>query len=292
MDGFCGNLSRVDLGGESRADGFFDGLRCDVVFLVIGDLFFASAIGLVDGALHGGGHLVGVENDFCVHVSGGSANHLDERGFAAEEAFLVGVEDAAERDFGEVESFAQEVDTDEDVEFAGAQAIDDFDAFEGVDFAVEVFAEQSFFLEVGGEVFGEPFGEGGDEDAFACGGALDGALEQVGDLSSCRQDVDGGIDESCGADDLLDNFAFCFFEFVGSGGGGEEDDARPEVFEFLEAEWSVVEARRQAEAMLDEGGFSTSVAGVHGSDLWDADVGFVDDEEEVVGEVIDEGVGS
>ena len=46
---------------------------------------------------------------------------LDERAGGAQEAFLVGVEDCDERDFGQVEPFAQQVDADEHVELAFAQ---------------------------------------------------------------------------------------------------------------------------------------------------------------------------
>ncbi len=41
------------------------------------------------------------------------ADRLDQRGAAAEEALLVGVEDRDERDLGQVEALAEEVDADE-----------------------------------------------------------------------------------------------------------------------------------------------------------------------------------
>ncbi len=69
---------------------------------------------------------VGVEEDLGVHVAGAAADHLDQGGFAAEEALLVGVEDGDQRDFGQVESFAEEVDADEDVEGAFAEFAEDF----------------------------------------------------------------------------------------------------------------------------------------------------------------------
>ena len=80
-----------------RAD---DGRGGDAVFFVVGFLFFAAAVGLVDGALHGVGHLVGVEDGAAFEVAGGSADGLDEGALGAEEAFLVGVEDGDEGDFG------------------------------------------------------------------------------------------------------------------------------------------------------------------------------------------------
>jgi hypothetical protein len=52
-------------------------------------------------------------------MAGGAADGLDEgAGGTAEEAFFIGIEDGDERDLREIETFAQEVDADEDVVLA------------------------------------------------------------------------------------------------------------------------------------------------------------------------------
>ena len=53
----------------------------------------------------------------------------------AQEPFLVGVEDRDQRDLGQVEPLAQQVDPDQHVELAAAQVADDLDALEGLDVA-------------------------------------------------------------------------------------------------------------------------------------------------------------
>jgi hypothetical protein len=78
-------------------------------------------------------------------VAGGAADGLDERALGAEEAFLVGVEDGDERDLGEVEAFAEQVDADEDVVLAFAEVAEEFDAFEGFDLGVHVAAADAYF---------------------------------------------------------------------------------------------------------------------------------------------------
>ena len=136
------------------------------LFVVVELLLFAATIGFVDGALHGVGHLVGVEDGAAFDVAGGAADGLDERALAAEEAFLVGVEDGDERDFGQIEAFAEEVDADEDVELAAAEVAEDVDAVEGFDLGVQVAAADADLGVVVGEIFGHALGEGGDEDAL------------------------------------------------------------------------------------------------------------------------------
>ena len=138
----CGARAR-DLGLEREevahvGDALADGLRRDAVLLVVGDLDRPAAVGLVDRLLHGRRLLVGVHDHAALHVAGGAADRLDQRGLAAEEALLVGVEDRHERDLGQVEALAQQVHADEHVVLAEAQVADDLDPLERVDLGVQV----------------------------------------------------------------------------------------------------------------------------------------------------------
>ena len=165
--------------GELHIDGFDDGLRRDVVFAVVGFLLGAAAVGFADGLAHGVGHTVGVENGAAFEMARAAAHGLNQRRGAAEIAFLVGVENRDERNFGKIEAFAEEVDADEHIEFAAAQIAQDADALERFDFRVQVAAANADFGEIFGEIFGHAFGERGDEDALVALGADANLLEQI-----------------------------------------------------------------------------------------------------------------
>jgi hypothetical protein len=107
---------------------------------------------------------------------------LDEGAHGAKEAFLVGVEDGYERELGEVEAFAEEIDADEDVVLAAAEVAEEADAFEDFDLGVHVAGADADFAVVAGDVFGHAFGEGGDQDALVVGGAVADLGEEVVDL--------------------------------------------------------------------------------------------------------------
>ena len=79
--------------------------------------------------------LVGVHQHAAVDVARRAADRLDQRRLAAQEAFLVGVEDRDERHLRQVEPLAEEVDADEHVVVAEPQLADDLDALERVDLA-------------------------------------------------------------------------------------------------------------------------------------------------------------
>ena len=59
--------------------------------------------------------------------------------------------------------------------------------------------------------------------------------------------------------------------------------------ELVEGQRPVVEGRGQAEAVLDERLLARAVAGIHAPDLRDGDVGLVDEDEGILGQVVHEG---
>ena len=109
---------------------------------------------------------VGEKHDLAIDVARGAAGGLDQRGLAAEKAFLVGIEDADERDFRQIEAFAEEIDADENVELGRAQPAQDLHPLDGVDVAVQVAHFQADIAQVIGQIFGGAFCQGGDEDAL------------------------------------------------------------------------------------------------------------------------------
>ena len=57
--------------------------------------------------------------------------------------------------------------------------------------------------------------------------------------------------------------------------------------EFIEVHGAVVESGGKTEAVVYEGEFSSAVTIIHAADLWESDVGFVDDGDEFFGEVVE-----
>ena len=107
-------------------DAFRRDAVCGVVFL----LLLAPAAGFRHGAFHRAGDAVGIEDDAAVDIARGAADGLDQARLAAQEAFLVGVEDGDQRAFGNVEALAQQVDADQRVEGAEPKVADDLDALD------------------------------------------------------------------------------------------------------------------------------------------------------------------
>ena len=81
---------------------------------------------------------LGIADDPAGDVAGGAADGLDEAGAAAQKTLLIRVEDAHQRDLGQIKTFAQQVDADQALSLALAQGIEHRDALDGVNVAMEV----------------------------------------------------------------------------------------------------------------------------------------------------------
>src|SRR5690606_25413899 len=192
-------IDAVDNVGDRTADAF----RRDAVGLVPGGLFFAAAVRLRYRALHRSGDLVGVKNDAAVDIARGAADRLDQRRLAAQEAFLVGVEDRYQRTFGNVETLAQEVDSDQHVERAEAQVANDLDALDGVDVRMHVAHAHALFMQILGQVFGHALGENRGKRAIALSGGGAYLAQQIVDLRAGGADHDLRVDQTCRTNYLL-----------------------------------------------------------------------------------------
>ncbi len=243
-----------------------------------GALDGAAAIGLVDGLLHGVGDAVGVEDGAAFEMARGAAHGLDERAGRAQKAFLVGIENGDERNFRQVEAFAQQIDADERVVLALAQAGEQLHALQRFDLRVHVAAAHADLGVVAGEVFGHALGERGDEHALVAFGAVANLGEQIVDLAFDGADFDLGIDEAGGADDLLDDDAGGLGELVRAGRGGDVDGLVDAVLELLELERAVVARGGQAETVVDEVLLAALVAVPHAVHLRNGGVALVDEE--------------
>ena len=258
------------------------------MFFVVCRLLGTSPLGLVDGLAHRVGDAVAVEDRLAVGITCGPPHRLDQRTFGAQEAFLVGVEDRHQRHLGNIQPLAQQVDTDQHVELAQAQVADDLDPLHRVDVRVQVAHLDVVFVEILGQVFRHPLGQGGDQHPLAHGGAQTDLRQQVVHLGRGRTHLDLGIQQAGGTYHLLHHLAGVL-GLVGTRRGRDEDGLGRDPLPLLELHRTVVQGRRQAETVLDQGLLARAVAAVHAAHLGHTDVGLVDEQQRVGGQVVEEG---
>ena len=177
----------------------------------------------------------------------------------------------------------------EDVVLAQPQVANDLDSLQGVHLGVQVADPDPVLEQVRGQVLGHLLGQGGDQNPLLhLGPALD-LVHQVVDLVARLAHLDLGVDDPGRADDLLHG-ASGLGLLEGSGGSGDHHQLLDALEELVELQRPVVDRRRQPEAVVDQRLLARAVTLVHAADLGNRLVGFVDEDDEVVGEVVDQRV--
>ncbi len=259
------------------------------MLLVVRLLDLPAAVGLVDGLLHRRGDPVRVHVDLAGDVAGRAADGLDQRGAGAQKALLVRVQDRHQRHLGQVQALTEQVDAHQHVVLAGPQLAQQLDPAQRVDVAVQVPDPDVQAEHVVGEVLGHLLGERGDQDPLVLLHPLADLVHQVVDLALGRLDDHLGVDQAGRADDLLDRVVVAG-ELELPRGRRQVDGLADPLQELLPLQRAVVHRRGQPEAVLDQGPLARGVALVHGADLRHGDVRLVDDQEEVLREVVEQGV--
>jgi hypothetical protein len=103
--------------------------------------------------------MVRIQNDLAFDIARRPPDGLDQRRFGTQEPFLVGVENGDQRAFGNVETFAQEIDSDQHVERAQPEIAHDLDAFQSLDVRMHIPHAQAVFVQIFGQVLSHALGE-------------------------------------------------------------------------------------------------------------------------------------
>ena len=153
---------------------------------------------------------------------------------------------------------------------------------------VHVAHANALLVQIFGEVFRHPLCQHGDEAAIA--GLRGGAdlADEIVHLRARRADIHGRIDQSGGADHLLDEHAAAFVQLPGRWGRRHRDRLRAHHVPFLEAQRAVVHAGGQPEAVFGERRLAAEVAAEHAADLRDGDVAFVGEHQRIVGDIFEQ----
>ena len=231
--------------------------------------------------MNAAGHHVGVKNHLAVHVPRRATGRLDQTRRAAQITFLVGIEDGDERYFGQVQSFAEQIDPDQHVEVAFAQGAQYFDPFDGVNLAVQVSHVDADVAQVIGQLLGRAFGERGDEDPLLPFHAFARFFDQVVDLAAKRFDRDPGIDQAGRAHHQFSHPAARPFDLAFARRRAHIDGLLLKLLKLLETQRAIVQRARQPKAVFHQNFFARNVAGVHAAQLRNRGVRFVDHQQVV-----------
>ncbi|MBA7674690.1 hypothetical protein ES703_82911 [subsurface metagenome] len=139
--------------------------------------------------------------------------------------------------------------------------------------------------QVVGKLFRHPLGQGSHQAAFAFVHPLFNLVEQVVNLTLSRLDFNSRLEQPGRTDKLLHHLLVMLF-FVGSRCCRGVDSLFDPRLELVKTERAIIQRRRQAEAVVHQGLLAGAVTVEHAIKLGDGHVRFVDDQQEIIREVV------
>ena len=237
-----------------------DRFRGDAVGLVVGELLFAATVCFVDRTFHAAGHAIGIEDHPTIDVARSAADRLDQRRFGAQEAFLVGIEDAHQPAFGNIKPLAQQIDADQHVVHAEPQVADKLDALQRLDIGMHVADLQPGLMHELGQILRHALGQRGDEGAVAGLRGLAAFVDAILHLILDRTDFDRRIDQAGRANHLFGEHAAGLRHLPVAGRRRDIGGLRAHRFPFVEAQRPIVDRGREPETIFRQRQFAAVIA--------------------------------
>ena len=153
---------------------------------------------------------------------------------------------------------------------------------------MQILHANSNLAQIVGQVFRRALGQRGHQHALLLRSPGATLLNQIVDLALERLDRDDRIDQPGRADNLLGNNRAAT-QLVRPRRGGNKRALIDQCLKFRVVQRSVVERRRQTEAVIHQRVLARTIARVHPADLRHRDVRFVDDQQVILRKKIDQG---
>ena len=197
---------------------FDDAARRNAVLQVMGHLARAPPLGLADGARHRVGNAIGVQNSPAMQIACGPADGLDKRALAPQKAFFIRIQNRYQRDFGQVNAFAQQVDAYQHIKSAQAQIAQYFHPLHRVHVAVQVAHFHAVVAQIVSQLLGHALGQRRDQHALVFVHADADFLQHIVHLRAGRAHFHFRVHQAGGAHQLLHHLAgMVFFPLRGRG---------------------------------------------------------------------------
>ena len=150
---------------------------------------------------------------------------------------------------------------------------------------MQILHTDSELSHVFGQIFCHSLGQSRDQNFVMCSGLLIYLPDQIIDLPLYRPDRDLRIQKSGRTNDLLRSKQFVFL-FINIRSCRYKQHLINLTLKLFKVKWSVIQCRRQAEAVIDQCGLSGTVSGIHAPHLRNRDMGLIHNDQIIIWEEI------
>ena len=132
---------------------------------------------------------------------------------------------------------------------------------------MQIAAPNANLREILGQILGHALRQCGHQNAFVFPGADANFFQQIVHLALDGTNFDLWVHQAGRADHLFDDYATGLGKFVRTGRRGDIDDLIDAVLEFFKGQWTIVESRGHAKAVVHKGLLASAVAIEHSAHL-------------------------
>ncbi len=149
----------------------------------------------------------------------------------------------------------------------------------------------SLFVHVFGQILGHAFRQGGAQRAIAIGGHFADFVQQIIHLHFDGTNFDLWVNQAGGADHLFGKNTTCPFHFPFTRGRGDKNSLRTHQIPFFEFQRTVILTGWQSETKVGQSGFAARIPFIHGTDLADRHMAFINHNQGIVRQIFKKGRG-
>ena len=168
---------------------------------------------------------------------------MDQRRFAAQKPFLVGIQYCDEPTFWNIETLTQQVDAYQHIIYAAPKVTDQFNTLQRFDIAVHVPHPKPGLVHELGQILRHAFCQRGDQRAETSLCRFAAFVDAILHLIFDRFNFDRWINKASRANNLLGKYAARLLHLPAAGGCGNAHRLRAHDVPFVKAQRPVVYAR-------------------------------------------------
>ena len=259
------------------------------MFFIIFHLNLTAAPRLINSHLHRVRNRVRIHDNMPFCISRGTPDRLDQGCLRTQEAFFVRIKDRHKCDLRDIKSLTEKVDPDKHIKYIQTHIADNLCTFQCIHIRMQIFHPDAHFSHIIRKILCHTLCQCCNKNFIFLGDLFVDLADQIIDLSLDRTYRHLRIKKSCRPDHLLCPQEFVFF-LIRSRRSRYKQDLINLTLKFFKIQGTVILRRRQTEPVIHQRTLSRLVAVVHASDLRDRLVGLVDHHNEVIWEIIDQGI--
>ncbi len=219
-------------------------------------------------------------------MPGGAAHGLNERISRSKKPLLVRVEDRHQRNLRQIQSFAQKVDPDQNIELTTPETTQNLDSLERVNLRMQISAPNADLCVVLRQILRHALGQGSYQHAFVFLRTVANLVQQIIDLSAHRTHFNLGIGQAGRTNHLFDNYAAGFREFIRPGRRRNINELSGPFLELLKCQRTIVQRGRQPKAVFDQVVLARPITVIHAAKLRHGLMALVDEHQRILRKII------